>query len=518
MGLVAVLVAIGVALRLTYYLLNPSLSSDEAALALNLMHRSYSGLFGQLDVNQAAPAGFLVLQKLAITTLDPSPHVLRLLPLVAGIAAMVLFYPVARRLVGMRVAILALALFAVSDPLMTYAATNKQYSIDVAVTLALYAVVLALRDQVGTREAVILALSGAIAVWLSHAATFVLTAVGIILFIEAARSRRTVELARISSVVVVWLGSFAAAYSLTHSSVAHLQRSLAGSKPTLFGNGNGDRLSLLQTYGGMARDLFGIPTLSHGIRGAIALVAIALAVVGVVVLSRAQSRVAALLLMPGAIALLAAALDKYALFPRTFLFLTPALTILAARGALSLTATNRVSALVLGTAAFLLLLTTGAYATIDHLGSPHPAGPVRALRYLTQNARSGDSLYVQLSAQLDFRYYLECGCFGTSEEVRKARSLWPVHAPTTDHTFIRSAPPDLVAGGSTGTVPSDYRSDLAPLRGRARVWVLVMAPFADIQQRSRALATYLRRVGRRQDVFPRSDSEATASVALYDLR
>src|SRR5206468_2961044 len=122
-------------------------------LALNLMHRSYSGLFHQLDVHQAAPPGFLLLQKFALDVLGPSPYVLRLLPLVGSIAALGLFYPVARRLVDKSTALLGLSLFAILDPLLVYAGTNKPYSIDVFVTLALYAVLLAVSDRLDMRGA-----------------------------------------------------------------------------------------------------------------------------------------------------------------------------------------------------------------------------------------------------------------------------------------------------------------------------------------------------------------------------
>jgi hypothetical protein len=116
---VGVLVALGVALRLAYYLANPALSSDEAALALNLMHRSYGELFQQLDVNQAAPPGFLLVQKFAINAFGPGPYILRLFPLVGGVAALLLFYPVSRRFVGRRAALVGLGLFAISEPLLT---------------------------------------------------------------------------------------------------------------------------------------------------------------------------------------------------------------------------------------------------------------------------------------------------------------------------------------------------------------------------------------------------------------
>jgi hypothetical protein len=527
-ALVGALIAIGIALRLTYYLLDPALSSDEAALALNLVNRSYSGIFGQLDFQQAAPVGFLVLQKLAIAAFGPSPYALRLLPLTAGITGLILFYPVAKRFAGERAAVLALALFSISDPLMTYAGTNKQYSVDVAVTLVLYAIVLALPKHVGAREALILTVSGTIALWLSHAAAFVLAAVAMVLLVEAVKARRPAEFGRISAAVGVWLGSLVVTYVLTHASIAQIQRSIGGSQPTLLGDSSQPgQPGLLQTYGGMARFLFGIPTLGHGIRTAIALVAIALAAAGLLALSRQGARGLALLLVPGALAFVAAGLDKYVLAPRTFLFLIPALVMLAARGVLYLTATKTRPATALGVAALAILLASGSYAVIDHLGpgSPRRADFVRALRYLTQNARSGDFLYVHSSAQLDFRYYLECGCFGTSDAARKARVLWPVRARTGDRAFMKPGSPRLVAGAYSW-IPTSYGSEFAPLRGKERVWVLVIDPTFDSQ---RVLARFLRRHGRRQDIFPRFNPSPTASVAagvptqtaavaLYDLR
>jgi hypothetical protein len=93
--LVFALTAIAVSLRLAYYLLNPSLSVDEASLALNIMHRPFSSLFAQLDFNQAAPAGFLLLQKLLINSFGATPYGLRVLPLIAGVVASLLIYPVA---------------------------------------------------------------------------------------------------------------------------------------------------------------------------------------------------------------------------------------------------------------------------------------------------------------------------------------------------------------------------------------------------------------------------------------
>ena len=56
-------IALGIGLRLAQYLHNESLWLDEAFLALNLQNRSLGQLFGVLDYNQAAPPGYLFLEK-----------------------------------------------------------------------------------------------------------------------------------------------------------------------------------------------------------------------------------------------------------------------------------------------------------------------------------------------------------------------------------------------------------------------------------------------------------------------
>jgi len=174
---VPILIAVAFALRIFTYLRNPAMSNDEASLALNLMHRSYGDVFGRLDFNQAAPPGFLVLQKLVIDAFGASPYSLRLIPLLASLAACLLFYSIVARVACRWAALAALALFAISGPLVSYAATNKQYSIDVAIVLALYTITLWSWNQPGGQRAILLASAGVIAAFASHAAVFVLAAV-----------------------------------------------------------------------------------------------------------------------------------------------------------------------------------------------------------------------------------------------------------------------------------------------------------------------------------------------------
>jgi len=79
-------IVFGILVRLRQYLFDRSLWLDESFLALNIIHRSAAGLLKPLDYNQAAPLGFLLLQKAAARYLGSGELVLRLRPIQARIS------------------------------------------------------------------------------------------------------------------------------------------------------------------------------------------------------------------------------------------------------------------------------------------------------------------------------------------------------------------------------------------------------------------------------------------------
>ncbi len=95
-------VALGCLLRIVQYLLDRSLWMDEAYLSLNILHRSFAGLCRALDYHQGAPIGFLLLEKSAVRLWGGSEYVLRLIPLLAGIASVLLFYRLASKVLTAR--------------------------------------------------------------------------------------------------------------------------------------------------------------------------------------------------------------------------------------------------------------------------------------------------------------------------------------------------------------------------------------------------------------------------------
>jgi hypothetical protein len=135
---------LGAAFRAAQYAADRSLWLDEAMLALNIVNRSFLELAQlPLEYDQAAPLGFLLSEKLLTTLFGNADYVLRILPLLSGLASLWALYALAKRVLAQRVAIVtAVLLFAVSAPLIYYASEVKQYSCDVLICLLLLAAII----------------------------------------------------------------------------------------------------------------------------------------------------------------------------------------------------------------------------------------------------------------------------------------------------------------------------------------------------------------------------------------
>ncbi len=170
----ALLLALGVALRLREYLAARSLWLDESLLALELIEKTPRELLGPLAFYQGAPGGFLLGEKAIGELVGYSELALRFLPLVFGVLALFVFVPLARRTVAANAVPVALTLFVVADGLVYYAAEAKQYSVDVFAAVCLLAVAAPLaRAGLVDRRALLLALAATPLIWLSHSALFV---------------------------------------------------------------------------------------------------------------------------------------------------------------------------------------------------------------------------------------------------------------------------------------------------------------------------------------------------------
>src|SRR5579884_1366006 len=184
----AVAVFAGVLLRAAAYLSVPSLWTDELFLALNVVHRSYSGLLQTLDFEQAAPIGYLWVQHALVQLFGANEYALRIQALIAGIVALPLTWLAARRFFGAWPAALSAALLSFAPYCIRYSNESKQYGIELCVAAALLALASFIpRRALRTEEVLSLTLAGIVALTFSLSSAFILAGVGALLAIRAHR-------------------------------------------------------------------------------------------------------------------------------------------------------------------------------------------------------------------------------------------------------------------------------------------------------------------------------------------
>jgi hypothetical protein len=517
-------IALGMAFRLLQLFADRGLSQDEAQLALNIMHRSFSGLFHQLDFQQAAPEGFLAIQKIDVWGLGSSEYALRLAPFVAGSLALVMIFFLARNVVSLLAVPLATAFFAVSDPLINWTVYDKQYAIDVLLSVVLLWIGFRMSDQPDHSSTVLLyAGVGTVAVWLSHPSVFTLAGISTALVAGSLVRKDLRHALLVVAASAAWLASFGV-FALTYSqNLVYLQTVLRGGSGAFGGSGQ-DSLDSLRGGFGEFRYASGIPHfLQRGGVDAgqlIFIFAAAFCTIGFIRLVRRNPVKAVALLAPLGFMLIAWGIQKYPLLGRTQLFLVPNFVLLLAEGIVYMVtraqgASARAASAALAGVVGLALATPA----IGHVAHPRRLGDLKpVLRYLAREQRPNDTLYIYYTAEAQFRYYLECACAGATFETRRRAGLWPaIPGPGGEEPFapaLLSVPPRLIVAPYRGKDPSSYTSDLEALRGRKRVWIL-LSSLDD--RRTKRLLRELDRRGKQRASFITGEGENSAAVYLYDL-
>ena len=211
----AVILGLGMLLRLSQYFAVRSLWLDEASLALNFFARGYGRLLAPFGNHQAAPFGFNALTELVVQIAGTSERALRFLPLLAGLAALFAFWRLTRRWLCGAALLTTNYAFAISSALVFYSNEFKPYSLDVLLCIVVAGVLLAWWEDGGPRRRLPgIAALGAVAVWVSFPVTFVLAGVGGTVWLAGLRERRYAQVAGLSVVIAIWLGSFAGEYLL----------------------------------------------------------------------------------------------------------------------------------------------------------------------------------------------------------------------------------------------------------------------------------------------------------------
>jgi hypothetical protein len=182
--LIAALIT-GIAWRLLDYFLRFPVWGDEASLGMNLIRRNYLQLLQPLGRVQVCPIGFLWLSKIMITVAGTSALALRFFPLLAGIGATLLAWPVFHRVAGRRVGLIATAMLACSLATVRYSTDFKPYSTDLLVSMSYVGMGFwALRRPKDARPLIYLILFTPLALFFSFPAIFMAAAVSMALLIR----------------------------------------------------------------------------------------------------------------------------------------------------------------------------------------------------------------------------------------------------------------------------------------------------------------------------------------------
>ena len=446
---VIALAVLAMGLRLVALLSDRCLWIDEAMLALNLVGRTPAQLLQPLDWNQGAPAGFLLLTKSALMIFGTAEWAFRFVPFLGSALGVIGFAWVARRLLPPGAAVLAMALFAVSPFLISYAGECKQYATDAALAVAMLAAALGLLNGAdGLRRWAILAGSGAAAIWFSHPVAFVLGGIGTALFLDAVLMKDRHRVGASLATIGCWLASFGVCYLVCLRQLGNNQYLLdywAGHFLPLPPRSPGDVMWLADHFFGFLAYPGGLGGTEIKIGG----IAAALSLIGIVAIARERWPVAVALVLPALLALGASGIHKYPFAGRLLLFLVPLALFAVARGAWLVTTTLRPSQPFAALVLVGLLVLAPAVETYQGLGRPPRHEQITpVLSTVRAEWRPGDKAYIYYGAVPAFTFY------------------------TRDEPF----PPGVVLGSEHRTERTAYRDELAKLAGEPRVWVILSHP------------------------------------------
>jgi hypothetical protein len=487
---VLAVLALGVALRFWQYLANPSIWVDEAAIARNVLDRTVVGLFRPLDYAQVAPPGFLLAVKLSSALFGPSEYALRLTPFVFGVAGVLLFWFVAQSFLARLASVVATFMFATAIPLIFFSSNLKQYSGDVAVTLAIISTALVvLNDLLVTRWSMIgLAAFGVVALAFSQAAVFPLALAGAVVVEDAFVRHRQDKWNRLLLVcgwAVAVLGTVAYGYrSMNTADGIYMhkfwEQGFMPATPTKAANWLWTTAQT--TFSGPQRGPNPVDGSLHYAAPAMFGV---LFLCGVVAVLRSHREKGVLVVGPIMLALAASAAGAYPVRTRVSLFLVPLLVLIVVCGL------DALSRMVLrprvGAFGCLLLLPFAANALVHEPPPILPQHMRPVLRYVVEHRQPDDALWVSYGAGQAFEYY---------------KRLIPIAG-------------DVQMSDCNHESPREYLRQVDAERGRSRAWFL----FANFDERPLILA-YLNAIGTRLDAFlaPPNDTRPTvAAVFLYDL-
>jgi 4-amino-4-deoxy-L-arabinose transferase-like glycosyltransferase len=430
-----VFLVVGIAVRFRQYLFGHSYWYDEAYVVLTVRQHGLGELLGSQPYNVVCPPVYLWVTRLLHDLGGDGERWLRLPAFLAGLAALVLLIPLARRLLGATHAVWPILFLAVSGHVIDHGCEVHPYTIDLLVTeLLLYAATLVLATAPSGRLRLVawtlLCLAAGLGPWLSFPALFVVGGVSLALAVDlASRSTRREWLVWLAfnglvgiSCLLLWW--FSARHLYYAGMIEHWGHRGWGGFPDW-----GHPLALLRWIVWRPVEIG-----NYGNRSLGAVLSV-LAVIGAVALARQFRARAVLLTMPFALALIAALLGRFPIAHRTTMFLLPCLWLAAAAGVAQVFRAGRPWAISLALVGLLLSM-SDALGVAMTLYRPDPHVDYRgAYQFVQARRQAGDLLWAHMAIVYQTYYgtdaqVLEDHQLEKAVDCAKGSRLWVVVGDT----------------------------------------------------------------------------------------
>ncbi len=458
------IILLGVMLRVWLLLQNRSLWLDEAFLCVSVIERNISGLMNQLEYDQKAPFGFLVVQKTVVNLLGIQEIPLRLFPFLCGIVSLVLITRLSRFYMGAVGVIVSTALLAFSYPVIHHAVEAKQYSTELMATVVYYYVLTIFINRPIIKNALILAGTGAVLMWLSYPIIFIISGTGIgFLFLinQKVRQGDKTLIFLFLLVCVIWGISFLTNYFLFIRSGVQTEWLISWWNVRKFfmpfppRNVN-DTVWFFKTTYDLFRYPLGLnlllvksPILQFSYAGFVTLF------IGLVFLARKQPLIFILIIGPVLVTLIASGLRLYPFNERLLVFLMPPLLLAIGIGMeIMLHSIGNFSKK--GWLLLVIFLAVPLVNTLYILNNPEKfyksSQFKEGIRVISEKAQEGEYVYLHWGSEPFFRYY---------------KNLYPIKGK-----LVPGGSPSNSASNITEYL-SDYKSEFDPFIGEKNVWLLI---------------------------------------------
>jgi len=312
-----------------------------------------------------------------------------------------LFVAIAKHFVGTKALLLAAGLFAFSYKLIFYSSEVKQYSSDVAIILGLYALMFRMQDGGFTQlKAIAFGLAGAITIWFSHPAIFILAGIGTTLIMAFIYEEEWAKLFSIAAACLLWGFSFIVFFLLSLHDLGqntdllnYWSYAFMPLPPTSLGQLKWFDDAFFKVF----RDPVGLLPAS---------VAAVTFSIGCIAMAMERREKFFLMAVPVLFTLVASGLRAYPFGGRLLLFVTPFIFLCIADGVIRIGVLVRNKRNLLSTSLGLVLLVPQLIYSSTLLMKPYFFEDVKpAIEYISKRWQNGDVLYVYRGAQPTFQFY-----------------------------------------------------------------------------------------------------------------